>query len=571
VSRIDARFILALVVLAAILPLITSAIAGTLEIPRNDDWSYRRIATTLASTGRLELDGAAETMLLGQIAITQPLLWLSGGDPWAFAVAGLLFAVGGIVGAYALARQVLPPRQAVLAAALLPLFPGYLAYATSYMNDVPAMAFQFFAVALGAAALSRRPVAFGWLVAAALVGCLAFSMRHFALAAPAAILLAAVCAEPRRRRTWGLVALTAGSCLGIQLFRSSLPGQIGHINLNLEAWRLPSAIVTVSFVLFPAAIVAMAKTGRVWRFRHVLMGAVFGLGLVAISVAFWWKWGIYPDALMRNLVSQWGVPDPAYVTGGRPLLFSDLAWTAINLVGLITVVVVPACIAGVVGLHLRAGASSVSGRLQAAGSAGGTVLFFVALAGVGLILYGTVYLVFDRYLWPIVPPLAVLLLAEPNSGFPTREPRHGTWRTGATVVAFCTLLAFVALPLMANSHAFDAARWTAGERLVSAGVPADRIDAGYEWIGFHTTEAPTPANPVPAPIWYRGWWRDFQLCGLATSRDVSPAGGVLLGKVPYRLALVTGPVAELWVYEIDSPACQKQASAADQRPPRAPS
>src|SRR5258706_7167076 len=121
-SRADAWFIVGLVLAGAVLPLVISAIAGSLEVPRNDDWSYRRIATALASTGRLELDGAAETMLIGHVAITQPLLWLSAGHAWSFTIAGLLFAVGGVVGAYALARQILPPTRAALAAALLLLF-----------------------------------------------------------------------------------------------------------------------------------------------------------------------------------------------------------------------------------------------------------------------------------------------------------------------------------------------------------------------------------------------------------------------------------------------------------------
>ena len=128
--RQDVWLLAALVLLAVVLPLVVSAVAGALEIPRNDDWSYRRIAIDMAKTGRFALDGMSTTIIVGQTLFTQPFLWLSGLQPWAFTVVGVSFAVGGIVSAYALARQLLPTRDAALAAALLALFPGYLAYAS---------------------------------------------------------------------------------------------------------------------------------------------------------------------------------------------------------------------------------------------------------------------------------------------------------------------------------------------------------------------------------------------------------------------------------------------------------
>src|SRR5215204_5662973 len=128
-----------LVILGVVIPLIVSVVAGSLEIPRNDDWSYRRISLGLATTGRLALDGASQTMIIGQIFLAQPFLWLSRLEPWGFTVAGALFATGAIASTYALARQLLPGRLAIVPVLLLLIFPGYLAYATSFMSDVPAL------------------------------------------------------------------------------------------------------------------------------------------------------------------------------------------------------------------------------------------------------------------------------------------------------------------------------------------------------------------------------------------------------------------------------------------------
>src|SRR6266576_1401233 len=125
-ARHETWLLVGLLLLGVVLPVVVGAIAGSLEIPRNDDWSYRRIALELARTGRL----------------------------------------------------------AVIPVLLLVVFPGYLAYATSYMSDVPAAAAEFACLALGAIALARRPVPAGWLLAAVAVGFLAFSIRDFAVAAP---------------------------------------------------------------------------------------------------------------------------------------------------------------------------------------------------------------------------------------------------------------------------------------------------------------------------------------------------------------------------------------------------
>src|SRR6188768_4590380 len=95
-ARQDLWLIVGLLLVGVILPVVVGAMAGSLEIPRNDDWSYRRISLDLARTGRLELDGASQAMIVGQILLAQPFLWLSGLQPWGFAAAGIVFATGAI-------------------------------------------------------------------------------------------------------------------------------------------------------------------------------------------------------------------------------------------------------------------------------------------------------------------------------------------------------------------------------------------------------------------------------------------------------------------------------------------
>ena len=254
--RQDVLTVAGLLLLAVLFPLLVSASAGTLEIARNDDWLYRRIAVDLARTGRLALGGMSSTMIVGQILFAQPFLWLSGLQPWAFTAAGVVFAVGGILSAYALARQLLPARRAVLAATLLTLFPGYLAYATSFMSDVPALAAQFLCLALGARAVRYRPVHVGWLVASTTIGLFAFSIREFALAAPAGVMVAAVVADHGRSRTWAFAIAVAAGCVAIFVWKSTLAGQLPPLLFPHESFtESTQALSTLAFVIAPAALV----------------------------------------------------------------------------------------------------------------------------------------------------------------------------------------------------------------------------------------------------------------------------------------------------------------------------
>jgi hypothetical protein len=183
-SRLEKREAWALVGLLAIgvvLPTIVGAVSGSLDIPRNDDRSYRGIALHLFETGRLEIDGAAATMLVGQILVAQPFLWLSGGATWGLTVVGVLSAVVGIVAGYLLVRRLVTPGRAALAMLLLPLFPGFLPCAASYMTDLPAIAAEFVCLGLGIVALGGGEIRGRWLLASLAIGVFGFTVRELSL------------------------------------------------------------------------------------------------------------------------------------------------------------------------------------------------------------------------------------------------------------------------------------------------------------------------------------------------------------------------------------------------------
>lgn len=556
--RRDALWLAVLLGAGVGLPYVASLVTGAIDIPRNDDWTYRRFAIELATTGSFALDGTARTMIIGQLITADPLLWISGTAPWAFAVDGIAFALLAIVGAYALARRFLPPGMAFLPVALLILFPGYLAYATSFMSDAPGLAVQIGCLALGAVALSGPGVAPRWLIAAAIAGCYAFSIREFSAAAPVAVLVAAIVREPRSRTTWLITGVVVAWCVGLIAWRAGLPGQLGDIALRRDAAiRLLRATATLALVLLPAATVVLARRPMAWSRRGAVVGGAVGIALLGGLILAWSVGSGVTAVLLENLLSPYGVPGAAYMVGGRPLVLPDPVWLTLNAIAAAALPLVALTIGGLSGDVIVQEGGSVRRLLARLGTPAGSLVLFVCFVAAGLVVFGVQWWIYDRYLWPLVPPLAILLLAPVVRAAAAGDPaRLGLRRVKhAAAIGAGVTLAAVAMLLMLNSMAFDAARWHAGERLEALGFDPGEIDAGYEWVGAHSTSRSSAAHPVARPIWYRGWWPDFRACAIASSiADPSP-GLVAVGTLEWNVLAIAGPTATMHLYRAEDAAC----------------
>ena len=202
---------------------------GRSWFPDNDDFGYRRVATTLFEEGRIQFTGWTVMTLLGQILFTLPFLWVLGGSPWAFAVSSAALVGIGIVASYDLARRLLTPPRATFAVLTVLLIPGVLRNTTTFMTDLPAFAGEMLCLGLGAAAIGRTEDQhrWRWLTASLVAGCWAFSIREFALAAPVAVLVVAFMSDPSRRVGRYAVAAVAvlGACGASFLVIGAMPGQ----------------------------------------------------------------------------------------------------------------------------------------------------------------------------------------------------------------------------------------------------------------------------------------------------------------------------------------------------------
>jgi len=230
--------------------------------------------------------------------------------------------------------------------------------------------------------------------------------------------------------------------------------------------------------------------------------------------------------------------------------------------------------AGVLGFHVRSALRaprSIPARLA---SPAGIVLMFVVATVLGLIVFGLIGNIYDRYFWPVVPTLAALMLIPPlveervvdvhqTTVEDGDERRSGVARPiGAiptvTALALILLLGGMGLSFLLNSAAFDRARWSAGERLVDLGIPAESIDAGYEWVGYHATGLASFAHPVPAPTSWEGLFPSFRLCGFvaATPQNVPGARLVEVDLHAYRLLLFAGTDETLYLYRVEGRQCE---------------
>src|SRR4029077_17490287 len=124
------------------------------------------------------------------------------------------------------------------------------------------------------------------------------------------------------------------------------------------------------------------------------------------------------------------------------------------------------------------------------------------------------------------------------------------WLAGFSLLG---VLGLASLALMLNSFAFDAARWRLGEEAVTRGIPADTVDAGFEWVIFHATGlGDIHRNPTGRVMWYTAWWPSFHQCAIVSASLLDIPGFRLESANidAYRLLLIAGPEAPLYLYRV---------------------
>jgi Dolichyl-phosphate-mannose-protein mannosyltransferase len=521
-ASLDRRDVIAMAMLGLIgvgIPLWLAAAAGAIGIPTIDDWVYMRGASSLFNTGSVDMPGHTAASV-GQLLMVQPLLRMSGGDPWAFTAFGLVMTLIGILATYLLARRFVGTGSAAMVVLLVEAFPGFARVSASFMTDVPGYALGVLCLLLGTLWLEGGK---RWTLGACLgVGLLAVSVREFAIAAPVAVLLAGW-ARSRVGERVSLAGATGIFALGVACILAvadsipghavpETPGGIDRIVLVVPA------IVTLAAVLVPAVVLAVGRRMQALTPAQVLAG----VGLAGLTfVAPWGEWtdgggnlwtpiGLVGDGLLR------GIRDTV-ISQSAWNLSAQVAWTAGILLATLVISWAQPTLADVSSLSIAR-----TQVIRLARGPGGLLGAFIVVYAGGLVAFAAVYGIWDRYLYPLVPAAAILILGWRSEGF-----RFG--RSMAFSHAAFAWLAVSALVIAANSFSYDAARWRAGEAAVAMGYDPRTIDAGYEWVGYHAIGAGGQGDGARGQAWFENLMGPTPLCAIV-SNSPSDTGEPLLDK-----------------------------------------
>jgi hypothetical protein len=557
IGRRDIVALMGLGLVAVGIPLWLSAAAGAIGIPSGDDWVYMRGASSLFATGSIDMPGH-NAAAVGQLVLVQPLLWLAGGSSWAFTAFGLIMGMIGTAATYLLARRFVSVGAAALVVLLVLAFPGFARETATFVTDVPAYAFGTLCLLLGVRWLHGVGGRMT-LIASMGFGLLAVSIREFAVAAPAAIMVAAWVRNRADERLLlvSLTGIVAAGFVAVILVADSIPGRslAGGGGLSLPILLGP-AFMTLAAALLPASILGIGRRMATVSPVHVLAG----VGLVAITMV------AVPDGpfLWGPLVVASGTGADAVLSGVRDAVIPERAWVVSQQLALIAAILAAALVLRSVQRHLarapslpRAWAAAV--RI-ARSRRGPLLLFLLAYAG-GLAVVGAINPIYDRYLYPMIPAAAILLLSGvPGSAPPVRSLAFAhaalLWLAGSTFV------------IAANTLAYDAARHSAGEAAVALGYPPGAIDAGYEWVGYHASGSEVATAHNYGLTWYDDNWPSFRPCAVLSNSPLDIDGYTLIreDRSAYRLLLFLGPDEPLFLYGATASGCPRPAAATTAQP-----
>jgi hypothetical protein len=338
-----------------------------------------------------------------------------------------------------------------------------------------------------------------------------------------ALLIATCIARPdpaaRRRAAIGLVSLVV-AVAWFQLWRRGLErDDPPHGGINATASTVVRGVrLYFTAALFLSPVVWLRARPRAWGWPPWSCG--FAVGAIGIGVLL--RFG--HTLTIGNYLDHRGAYDSAFA-GSRTVL-PMTSWHALTALALASGAVL---------------AATVVSRWREWRSVPVLPSLFVVLTMVGTAAQMAAGQgVFDRYLLPLLPAAALLLLLTGRTG------RVQALAGGASLM----VLGVVSLSLTASGLAFDAARWDAASSLAARGVPTMAIDAGLEWLGHHSEDGAyqdAVGGSGPHETSYSRMFPDAVPCRLVAASTID--GLALESEHGYRRFAVWGS-AQLYVHEI---------------------
>jgi 4-amino-4-deoxy-L-arabinose transferase-like glycosyltransferase len=461
-------------------------------------------------------------------------------------------ALIGIASTYLLARRFVGTGATLMVTLMVLVFPGFARETASFMTDVPTYALVTLSLLLGTRWLQGDGTRVT-LIASLLAGLAAVSIREFALAAPAAILVAAWARSRPDERVWlaGASGAVAAGTVSVLRIASSIPGHAGPATPDLQQVALVgSAFATLAAVLLPAAALAIGRRITILTPSQIILGSALGCLIVALPSG-----PLVGDLWMAN-----GLGGDFLLGGTRDLVIGTRVWALSTQLASFAAVLFAA-------LALRWGQSrldqvssfstAVTAAIRIARSREAPLVLFLAAYALELAVVASMGSMFDRYLYPMVPAAGILLLRAPVQ-------HADAGRSRAFAHAAFGWLGVSALVIAANSFAYDAARSRSGQAAVAMGYDARTVDAGLEWVGYHASGVERPGSNPSGLTWYEDDWPSFRPCAVVSNSplDVSALTLIRVDRSAYLNYLFFGPEEPLYLYGAVGDGCPPIPAAA---------
>jgi 4-amino-4-deoxy-L-arabinose transferase-like glycosyltransferase len=439
-----------------------------------DDWAYSQSMQRLLNLEYMPHDMAQPTAL-AHLAWGGIFTLLFGYSFTVLTAATLLISAVGVALLYALLREFnVEPRLALFGTALLALNPVYIYLSYSFMTDVTFVTFTLAACLCYVRGVKKGSA--GWLLAGSLFAALSFLTRQLGLLfVPSAL---AYLWWARRLRLRDAILMTAAPIAAAaayfaweRQFPPSLmaAGQDATIRYALDKpleyvlGRLQTLSVVLSMLgLFLAPVLLRPRRPFLAAGLFIVLASLLVSTLVTRGTMFPQNGSIIDNSGFNRGAIR-----------AEPI-WSEWVWSALAVIG----AAIFALFAARLWEEFRAWLSTRDERERT-----GYPSILLALLGVFYFLFSTVVspALFERYLLPVLPLL--LLFALPRVGAVNNK------RNAPVVPAWRLLLlapfALLSLAGMVDYRAYAGARWEAAEGLLREGIPPSRIDAGFEWIGWH--------------------------------------------------------------------------------------
>jgi Dolichyl-phosphate-mannose-protein mannosyltransferase len=495
--------------------ILAAAIAATVpvvEMPVNDDFSYSRVAFNVAETGRLIYSGWGSPIVGIQAYWAAIFIKLFGFSFQTLRFAALPFTFGGAALLQALfKRSGVNPAIAIFGVLCILLSPLAIPMEPSFMTDIPSFFFVLLAIWCSSRAIDSPTGAklLLWAFYAIMAGLAGATIRQTVSLVLIVCIPFVAWHAKKKSHAVAVFAMLAVALAGVVSLNAWYQIQPYAVPLplidkaNFKGWRMAaycaaSDSLEIGLLLLPALLLTVS----LWRRFSYRAWAAFILSGLFVSQILWYFWRTRPylpkipfGAIGGNMVTQWGmIGENLEILGTKPLILPN--WVQSALVALSISLMFPAVI-----LASRAIPVAKSlGEAKALSRAHPAFLFLVLYASAYLpLILLRVYVgaAFDRYLFPILPPLVLAICMLP--GLRLRIPGAAAW---------IALAASACLGIGITHDYFSElrGRLEATGQLERIGIPRADISAGLESDLWYEMKCSGHAND-PMIIYPRSAYR----------------------------------------------------------------